>query len=201
MTRKTRGPARAPTRAVRLARLALGPNTLRRPSDRLEGLLVLVLIGTFLAAVALAPSFGERLYQHQRAGAVRLHPGTAVLTQAGPPEDYVTTMGEATARWRAPDGRERNGVLSTLNTPGISGAAAGTRVQVWLTRSGQPEAPPVGAVEAMFSSVVLTIEAVLGAAIVLAICYVLSRLAIDRRRLANWTSEWSLTGPRWTTRL
>ena len=105
-----------------------------------------------------------------------------------------------TCRFRK-DGRERYGVLSTLDAPGISGAAAGTRVQVWLTRSGQPEAPPVGAVEAMFSSVVLTIAAVLGAAIVLAICYVLSRLAIDRRRLANWTSEWSLTGPRWTTRL
>jgi hypothetical protein len=201
MTRKSLGPARAPARAVRLARLACGPNGLRRPSDRLEGLLVMLLAAAFLAAVALAPSFGERLYQSQRAGAVQLHPATAVLTQAGPPEDYVTTVGAAWARWRAPDGRERNGVLSTLNAPGISGAAAGTRVQVWLTSAGQPEAPPAGAVEAMFSSVVLAIAAVLGAAIVLAICYVLGRLAIDRRRLANWTSEWSLTGPRWTSRL
>jgi len=48
---------------------------------------------------------------------------------------------------------------------------------------------------------VLTIAAVLGTAIVLLTCYALGRLAIDRRRLAKWTSEWSLTGPRWTTRL
>jgi len=27
------------------------------------------------------------------------------------------------------------------------------------------------------------------------------RLAIDRRRLAAWTADWSLTGPRWTSRL
>jgi hypothetical protein len=201
MTRQTRGPARAPARAVRLARLALGPNGLRRPSDRLEGLLVMLLATAFLVAVALAPSFGERLYQSQRAVAVQLHPATAVLTQAGPSEDYVTTLGAATARWRAPDGREHNGVLSTVNAPGISGAAAGTRVQVWLTSTGQPEAPPVGTVEAVFSSVVLSIAAVLGAAIALGICYALSRLALDRRRLANWRSEWSLTGPRWTTRL
>ena len=201
MTRKTRGPARPPARAVRLARLAIGPSTLRRPSDQVEGFLVLLLAAAFLAAVALAPSFGERLYQFQRADAVRLHPATAVLMQAGPSDNYMTSVGEATARWRAPDGQQRKGVLSTLTAPGISGAAAGTRVPVWLTSSGQPQAPPVSAVDATFGAVVLTIAAVLGTAIVLLTCYALGRLAIDRRRLAKWTSEWSLTGPRWTTRL
>ena len=53
----------------------------------------------------------------------------------------------------------------------------------------------------MFSSVVIAMGALLGAAIVLLISYWLGRLALDRRRLAKWASEWSLTGPRWTTRL
>jgi hypothetical protein len=92
-------------------------------------------------------------------------------------------------------------MLTTLAAPGISGAAAGSRVQVWLTDSGQPEAPPVSAFESMFSSIVLAMGAVLGAAIVLLSSYWLGRLALDRRRLAEWASEWSLTGPRWTTRL
>ena len=39
-----------------------------------------------------------------------------------------------------------------------------------------------------------------GAGVALLICYVLCRLALDRRRLAAWESAWSLTGPRWTTR-
>jgi hypothetical protein len=37
-------------------------------------------------------------------------------------------------------------------------------------------------------------------AVALLICYWLARLVLDRRRLAAWTSEWSLTGPRWTSR-
>jgi hypothetical protein len=200
MSRKTRVPARAPVRAVRVARLLIGPNRLRRPYDRLEGLLVMLLGAAFLAAVAAAPSFGERLYQSQRADAAQLHAANAVLAQAGPSENYMTSLGEAAARWRAPDGRPRTGILTTLTAPGISGAAAGSRVQVWLTDSGQPEAPPVGAAESVFASVVLSIGGVLAAAIGLLICYALGRLAIDRRRLARWTSEWSLTGPRWTTR-
>jgi hypothetical protein len=198
MTGKTRASARA--RTARLARLLIGPNRLRRPCDRLEGVLVMLLAAAFLIALAAAPTFGECLYQSQRAGAAQLHTARAVLTQNGPSDNYVTTMGEATARWRAPDGQPRKGTLTTLVAPGIYGAAARARVQVWLTESGQPEAPPVSATAAVFNSVALTFGAVLGAAIVLLICYWLGRLALDRRRLAAWASEWSLTGPRWTTR-
>lgn len=201
MIGKTRAPTQARARTVRLARLLIGPNRLRRPCDRTEGLLVMLLAAAFLAAVAAAPHFCERLYQSQRADAAQLHPATAVLTQSGPSESYVTSVGEGPARWRAPDGQQQKGMLTTLTAPGISGAAAGARVQVWLTDSGPPEAPPVSAAQSMFSSVVLAIGEVLGAAIVLLICYWLGRLALDRRRLAAWASEWSLTGPRWTTRL
>jgi len=200
MAGRTRAPATTPSRAVRLARLLIGPNRMRRFSDRAEGLLVMLLTAAFLAAVAAAPHICERLYQSQRADAAQLHPATAVLTQSGPSNSHVTSMGDAAARWRAPDGRQQEGMLTTLTAPSISGAAAGARVQVWLTDSGQPQAPPVSAAQSMFSSVVFATGAVLGAAIGLLICYWLGRLALDRRRLAGWASEWSLTGPRWTTR-
>jgi hypothetical protein len=161
----------------------------------------MLLAAAFLVAVAAAPVFCERLYESQRANAAQLHPATAVLTQNGPSDNYMTSVGEAAARWRAPDGWQRKGMLTTLNAPGISGAAAGARVQVWLTDTGRPEAPPPAAAGSMFNSVVFAIGAVIGTAIVLLICYWLGRLALDRRRLAAWASEWSLTGPRWTTRL
>jgi len=192
---------RASARPVRLARLFVGRNKMRRPTDRLEGFVVVLLSAVFVAAVAAAPWFGGRLYHSERAGAARLHPATAVLTERGPSENYLTTLGEATARWRAPDGREHTGVLTTVIAPAISGAAAGSRVRVWLTESGQPQAPPPGGFEARFSSVVFAFAAVCGAAIALVVCYWLCRLMLDRRRLAGWASEWSLTGPRWTTRL
>jgi hypothetical protein len=200
MTGETRAPVPAPSRAVRLARLVIGRNRLRRPCDRLEGLLVMLLAAVFLAAVAATPYFGERLYQSQRADAARLYAATAVLTQSGPSDSYMTGEGEATARWRAPDGRQQKGILTTSTAPGISGAVNGARVQVWLTDSGRPQAPPVSAVESMFGAVVLAIATVCCATIVLLICYWLGRLALDRQRMAAWASEWSLTGPRWTTR-
>jgi hypothetical protein len=190
----------ASARPVRLARLLLGSNQLRRSSDRLEGLIVMLLSAVFAAAVAAAPWFGARLYLTQIAGATRLRPAVAVLTQSGPSDSWMNNIGEATARWLAPDGRPEKGLLTTMTAPSITGARAGARVPVWLSGSGQPQVPPVSAAETMFSSVVLTVGAVGGAAIALLICYALCRVALDRRRLAAWTSEWSQIGPRWTTR-
>jgi hypothetical protein len=190
----------AGARPVRLARLLLGANLLRRSSDRLEGLIVILLSAVLVAALAAAPWFGAHLYLTQTAGAARLRPAEAVLTQSGPSDSWMNTVGEATARWRAPDGRPQTGFLTTTTAPGITGARAGARVRVWLTGSGQPQAPPVSAAETMFSSIVLAVGAVGGAAIAVLICYVLCRVALDRRRLAAWASEWSEIGPQWTTR-
>jgi ABC-type glycerol-3-phosphate transport system permease component len=200
MTGNIRAPRGAPARAVRLARLLLVPNRLRRPSDRLEGLLVMLLAAVFLVAVAAAPCFAEHLYQSQRADAAQLHAATAVLTQNGPSDNYVTAVGEATARWRAPDGQQEEGVLTTLVAPGITGARAGARVKVWLTDSGQPKAQPLAAAESMFNSAMFAIGALIITAVALLISYWLARLILDRRRLAAWTAEWSLTGPGWTSR-
>jgi len=193
--------ARAARRPLqRAARLFIAPNKLRRPSDRIEGAVVILLSVVFLAAVAAAPWLGVRLYQSQRADAVGLRPAVAVLTQAGPGNGLLVTSGEAAASWRAPDGQRRSGFLTTTTAPGIWGAPAGARVQVWLTRSGQPAEPPSGSWEVGFASVMVAIGAACCGGIVLFACYWLCRLALDRRRLAAWASEWSVAGPPWTTR-
>ena len=185
--------------ARRLARLFISPNKMRRPSDRIESTIVVLLSVVFLATAAAAPWFGVRVYHSQRADAAGLHPAVAVLTQAGPGNDSLLTSGEAAARWRAPDGQRRSGFLTTMTTPGIWGAPAGARVQVWLTRSGQPETPPSGPWEVGFASVMIAIGAVCCGGIVLIICYWLCRRTLDRRRMAAWAAEWSVAGPRWTT--
>jgi hypothetical protein len=186
--------------ARRLARLFIVPNKLRRPSDRIEGAVVVLLSAMFLAAVAAAPWLGVRVYQSQRAGTAGLRPAVAVLTQAGPANGLLVTSGEAVARWRAPDGERRSGWLTTSTAPGIWGAPAGGRVRVWLTRSGVPEDPPSGPWQVGFASVIMAIGAACCSGIVLFICYWLCRLALDRQRLDAWASEWSVAGPRWTTR-
>jgi hypothetical protein len=197
MNVKARGVIR---RMSRLVRWLTGRNALRRPVDRIEGAVLVVLSTAFLVAVAMAAVLGTHAYQSQRAASASLHPAVAVLIQAGPFYGNVTHIGQAEARWRDRWGGERSGVLTTVSAPGILGAAAGARIPVLLDRSGQPVAPPGSQVAMVLNALVKGAAAAGAAGVALLICYVLCRLALDRRRLAAWESAWSLTGPRWTTR-
>src|SRR5215472_14580472 len=119
----------------RLARLLLGRNRLRRRSDRIEGVLLLVLVAVFGVVVAVASVLGTRIYHWQRAGAARLHPVVAVLARTWP-IDNLGGSEEAWARWRAPDGRRLSGTLTMVNVPSIWEATGGNQVRVWVTRTG-----------------------------------------------------------------
>jgi hypothetical protein len=196
------GKARGLTRPIqRAARLLAGRNPLRRPLDRIEGATILVLTVAFLATMAWASFLGARLYQSQLEGAAQLRPATAILTQDGPRADIrLVPTGRVLARWPAPGGREKSGVLEAVTTPAISGAAAGARVLVWLNRLGQPAAPPPGRASTMVGAVLMALAVAAGIAAGLLLPYRLCRLVLDRRRLAAWESAWASTGPRWTSR-
>ena len=194
-------PARRSTRRMpRLVRWLARRNALRRPVDRIEGAVLVVFSAAFLVAVAVASIFGAHTYQSQRAASVGLRPVAAVLIQAGPIYGSPAQPGRAEARWSAAGGGEQSGLLTAVTAPGIVGATAGTRIPVWLDRSGQPVAPPGGQVAMIVNALAAGAALAGGAGITLLICYALCRLALDRRRLAAWESAWSLTGPRWTTR-
>ncbi len=185
----------------RAVRLLAGRNALRRPVDRIEGVVLATLCAAFGVAVVIAAIFGAHTYQSQRAAAVGLHPVTARLVQDGPLDAGMPhVIGQAEARWRAPGGGEQSGVLTTATAPDIAGATAGARIQVWLTRSGQPAVPPVGQAVMITYALVAGLAVAAVAAMALLTCYALGRLLLDRRRLAAWESAWNLTGPRWTTR-
>jgi hypothetical protein len=187
-------------RVSRLARLLTGRNALRRPVDRIEGVVLVALSAAFLASVAFACILGAHTYQSQRAATVGLHPAAAVLLQDGPPVGGLGRVGQAEAQWFDPGGGRQSGELTTATAPDIAGAAAGARISVWLNRSGQPAAPPAD------QSVMIIYALVAGAVVVglawlaLLLVYALCRLALDRQRLAAWESAWDRTGPRWTTR-
>ena len=190
-----------PRRVSRLVRWLAGRNTLRRPVDRIEGTVLVVLTAAFLVAVAVASVLGVHAYQSQRAASAGLRPVVAVLSQAGPLfYDGLGHPGQAEARWRDPGGSGQSGVLTTATAPGIAGAAAGARIPVWLDQSGQPVTPPGSRVAMIVNALAPGTAVAGGAAITLLACYGLCRLVLDRRRLAAWESAWSLTGPRWTTR-
>ena len=190
-------PRVATGRMSRLARMLAGRNPLRRPIDRFEGAVLVTLAAIFGLAVAVAAIVGTHTYESQQAAA-RLDPAVAVLVQHGPPAGSLPRVGQAQARWPAPGGGERSGVLTTATVPGISGAAAGTRVAVWLNRSSQPAGPPPGQAVMIIYALVTggAVTAVAGVALLIA--YALARHALDRRRLAGWEAAWATTGPSWT---
>jgi hypothetical protein len=192
------GKAKAPGLPRRMTRLLIGSSGLRRPSDRIEGALVALLSAAFLACAAAAALFGLRLCQIHSDEAAHLHPAVAVVSSVSEP-GFMFAATEVTARWRAPDGQQRSGVLTTATAPGISAAQAGTRVRIWLTASGDPASPP-NAVGTAVTAALLATATWAGAGIVLGACYLVVRAVLDRRRLAGWESDWALTGPRWSTR-
>jgi len=190
---------RATRRVQRLARWLAGRNALRRPVDRIEGAVMVALIAAFCVAVVMASAFGAHTYLAQRTAAAVLRPAVARLIQPGPAVG-LGLVGQAEARWSSPADGEHTGLLTTATAPDITAAAAGTRIPIWLSPTGQPVPPPGDqAVMIIYGLVVGAIAATL-AGVALLMLYRLCRLALDRRRLAGWTSAWDRTGPTWTAR-
>ena len=193
------GPVRrARRRLLRHGRLFLGRNKLRRPCDRIEGAIIAVLLAAFLTASVGAACIAGHLCRSERAAAVRLRPATAVLSQPGPVAGGQATAAAAT--WRLPDGAERSGTLTTVTAPAIYDARAGTSVKVWLDHAGQALAPPLSWPDMIVTAVLESFVAIVAAAAVLLLCYVLCRVVLDRHRAAGWDSAWAAVGPRWTRR-
>jgi hypothetical protein len=193
-----RGSARRAGRPWRRpGRRLLGRNELRRPADRIETAVIVCLVAAFLTAAVAAACLAGHLYQSERTAAAGRRPAVAVLSQPGPA--ITAPVAAARARWRLPNGTERSGTLAAVTAPAIYQAPAGTSVQIWLDRSGEPAAPPPSPGDMIFSALLAGIIATAGAAVVLMLCYTFCRTLLDRHRLAGWESAWAAVGPRWTS--
>jgi hypothetical protein len=184
-----------------MLRMFLSRNELRRSSDRVEGVVAAVLMAAFIAAVVVAALLGDHVYQSEQATAESLRQTVAVLSWPGAvTETPILHQATAMATWRLSDGTARTGLLTTDVVPGIYGQPAGASVQLWLGRSGRPALPPQGAAGMTIGATMAALAVIVAAATVLALCYRLCQRGLDRRRLANWSSAWAVTGPRWTSR-
>jgi len=184
-----------------MLRMFVRKNELRRSSDRVEGVVVVVLMGAFVAAVVVAALVAAHVYRSEQATAASLRQTVAVLSWPGAVTE-TPALHEATAMatWRTSDGAARSGLLTTDVVPGIYGQPAGATVQLWLGRSGDPAPPPQGAGGMAIGATMAGLAIVVVAATVLTFCYRLCQRGLDRRRIANWSSDWAVTGPQWTSR-
>jgi len=192
-----------PQRGGLLRELWPDRNPLRRTSDRVAAAIVAGALAAFLVCAPLAALFAGRW-----AGAAALRVGRAqqsswrrvpavLLGRAGQPVaigDGDVTLPEARARWTAPDGQPRTGLL-----PVPVGARAGHTVRVWVDAAGRPTGPPLRHEQAMGQALLAAGAATVALGAILLAAAALAVRAVDRRRLAAWTADWQATAPRWTS--
>lgn len=177
-------------------------NPLRRRIDDVEtaimtGLVVLFLVvGPLLCIVTgrLADAAGLREQRAEQAW----RPVKAVLEQSAAQglagQDAAWGAAWVQARWRAPNGRDKSGPIAVGLT-----AKAGQKVTIWVTDSGQVTHPPLSHGEVLDGIANAAMATAAGVAALFGIVAAVIRAAINRRRMADWTRDWDVVGPRWTS--
>jgi hypothetical protein len=187
-------------------RIHLGRNPLARRSDRVEGVLLAIVVLGVLIALPLAALIGDKTYHAQLSLSdeqlSNRHLATATLVQDAPAPvpagdaAYLSAGNSgsagALARWTLPGGAEKVGTVTA-----DPGTTAGAQVPVWLSASGDPMPAPLTSADAKTTSVLAGIFAWFVAALGLAAVYWTVRLVLDRRRAARWDREWMHVGNRW----
>ena len=201
-TPKTRLPG---TRRERCARwLGLDHNPLRRPADRAEAWLRLLMIALILTVVPVTAIgcglvanqvFARQARAEHRAdhlvSAVLIEPtaGSAIDPYVADPETFVQ------ARWTAPDGVVRTGQILAP-----AGAPAGRIIRIWVNDSGVTVDSPSGHTKVVTGAALVGVTSGLMLILMLVLLQAAARRMLDRQRLAAWDTEWRGTGPLWTGR-
>ena len=185
--------------AIRARGCARSP--LRRRIDDVEtavvtGLVVLFLVVAPLLCIVtgrLADAAGLREQRAEQAW----QPVRAVLQQSAAQglagQDAAWGAAWVQARWTAPDGQPRSGPIAVGLT-----AKVHQKVTIWVTESGQVTHPPLSHGEVLDGIANAAMATAAGVAALFAIVAAAIRAAINRRRMAEWTRDWDVVGPRWT---
>jgi hypothetical protein len=173
-------------------------NPLRRRLELAETTVVACLLAGFLIGAPITALTAAHLTiaagQHdEHMARYRVH---AVLLENSPV--FYTPYGRVAmaslARWTAPDGAVRSGLVTTGRAD-----LAGATVTIWTSDSGWPVGPPLGEGKVMAQAVSAGLAApvILGGALLG--LWALAQAAINRRRLAAWGDAWRVVEPRWTS--
>jgi hypothetical protein len=176
-------------------------NPVRRPSDRAETVVLVLLAVAFLVGAPLA-ALASGAWAHaaaQRAAldqAASRRPVTAVvLADPASQQAAVEYFGSmAPARWTAPDGAVVKGQLLVPY-----GTQAGATFRLWATMDGHVTGQPMNDSQVASLVILAAVGAVAGVALALVSAGGLARWSFNWRRMAAWDIDWQATGPRWTT--
>jgi hypothetical protein len=182
---------------------ALSParNPLRRGIDRIESVLVGLVVLVALLALPVAGLLGVGLYDQgeqsaqQAAFAVREVP--AVLRTDGPattpnPDGKPDTGIRVPAVWSGADGKPHSGLVAAP-----LGSKAGTAVPVWVNASDQVTGPPPSHGQVVGSAVIVACGTLLGVEFVSGIVLLSLRAVAIRATSRAWQHEWEIVEPQW----
>lgn len=199
------GKRRREPRVTFMSRFARGRrldrNPLRRASDRAETVLLTLLVAVFLvgaplvaqASAARVHATAERTALAQQASR---HQVTATVEEAPlVPPDSGNVNTAAEVRWTAANGNAETGWTSVP-----FGTQVGAKVLVWATQGGQLTSPPMLGSQVKDLTILAGAAGASAVAALLALCGLLVRWSLNRRRMAAWDVDWRTTAPRWTTR-
>ncbi|WP_052862882.1 Rv1733c family protein [Streptomyces niger] len=178
-----------------------GANPLRRTSDRIESwlsrfLMLILAIGLPAASLSAGLTAYESSLRTVHVQSAQRHEVTARLTShADEPQDAAYAKQRAQVRWTDKNGAERTGTAMVK-----SGTPEGATVRIWLDRDGTITGPPMTAHSAMAMGWMAGGGTAVAVAAGLFAARAGMRLALDRRRYAQWDAEWDLVEPRWSAR-
>lgn len=193
---------------LRRARRSAGfdRNPLRRRIDRVQSwttlalVLVLLLGGPLLAWQAGASTFRTSVRTEQAQRAARIS-GHAVALEAAQ-DQVVAVTGQAVtaprvpvrARWTAPDGTVRTGVIDVA-----AGTPAGATVPLWTDRrTGDPTTAPRQRDESLGAAMLAGLLVTIGMIMLVGTAVAVLRYRCDARRMAGWQDEWQRIEPLWS---
>jgi hypothetical protein len=166
----------------------LGRNPLLRAADRLEALLILVVIAGWLLIVPIAGAVGTAIYdgRHRQyvEEALTRHRVVATVIEgtAATAGDY-DAPGSVWAVWPAAGG-ERTGSFSF-----DTAAKSGDHLSIWVDADGNHVPPPTPITQAAADALCCALSILLAAIAVTALALSLMRYCVNRTRDTQWERE------------
>ncbi|SDP30258.1 hypothetical protein SAMN04487905_103126 [Actinopolyspora xinjiangensis] len=188
---------------LRLRRLLLPEgNPLARPSDRLEGRMLALVLLLPLVTAPFAVVTGAQVHQEQLGVArdqerERRQVTATLLDDAGPPPAAVRsgsrTRSEVLATWHGPDGTVHTGTVAAR-----AGAPESSRVRIWTDSSGRSVPPPMTTTAAVREGVAAAATLWLTVLFGSVGGFWLFHCCLDRLRRCAWQREWEHFERHWS---
>ncbi|MEU8226153.1 hypothetical protein [Kribbella sp. NPDC048915] len=181
---------------MQLRRLGIGPNALRRRSDRIEATVLWCALVVALLMIPIGAATGNAVQNSLEASSARqraeLHQVQARTLEGAEhevpsvPGDVLTVL---KVEYVDPQGALRQGYASFVH-----GTKAGAELTIWLDRSGAIVPAPRSDNAAYGAAA--GISTVLGSWLLLWGLARLARVPLDRGRFRAWDAEWCRIAPR-----